>query len=53
MAMERDDLEDMGPIDYLVVELAGSRMIGEGLPLLVDRLGEEECAAQKRRILGS
>jgi Family of unknown function (DUF6325) len=32
----RDDLEDMGPIDYLVVEFPGSRMTGEGLPLLVD-----------------
>ncbi|HYW25754.1 MAG TPA: DUF6325 family protein [Terriglobales bacterium] len=26
----------MGPIDYLVVEFPGSRMSGEGLPLLVD-----------------
>ena len=37
--MEQDgleDLEDMGPIDYLVVEFPGSRMTGEGLPLLVD-----------------
>jgi len=34
--MDRDDLEDMGPIDYLVVEFPGSRMTGEGLPLLVD-----------------
>ncbi|MFI6588076.1 DUF6325 family protein [Embleya sp. NPDC050493] len=25
-----------GPIDYLVVEFPGSRMTGEGLPLLVD-----------------
>jgi Family of unknown function (DUF6325) len=32
----RDDLDDMGPIDYLVVEFPGSRMTGEGLPLLVD-----------------
>lgn len=31
-----DDLEEMGPIDYLVVEFPGSRMTGEGLPLLVD-----------------
>lgn len=30
------DLEDMGPIDYLIVEFPGSRMSGEGLPLLVD-----------------
>ncbi|WP_042384300.1 DUF6325 family protein [Streptacidiphilus melanogenes] len=26
----------MGPIDYLIVEFPGSRMTGEGLPLLVD-----------------
>jgi Family of unknown function (DUF6325) len=26
----------MGPIDYLVVEFPGSRMTGEGLPILVD-----------------
>jgi hypothetical protein len=31
-----DQLEEMGPIDYLVVEFPGSRMTGEGLPLLVD-----------------
>jgi hypothetical protein len=30
------DIEEMGPIDYLVVEFPGSRMSGEGLPLLVD-----------------
>lgn len=30
------DLEEMGPIDYLMVEFPGSRMSGEGLPLLVD-----------------
>jgi hypothetical protein len=30
--MERDDLEDMGPIDYLVVEFPGSRMTGEACP---------------------
>ena len=30
------DLEEMGPIDYLIVEFPGSRMSGEGLPLLVD-----------------
>jgi Family of unknown function (DUF6325) len=34
--MDRDDLEDMGPIDYLVVEFPGSRMTGKGLPMLVD-----------------
>ena len=31
-----NDLEVMGPVDYLVVEFPGSRMTGEGLPLLVD-----------------
>jgi hypothetical protein len=31
-----DDLDQLGPIDYLVVEFPGSRMTGEGLPLLVD-----------------
>ena len=34
--MTATELEDMGPIDYLVVEFPGSRMTGEGLPLLVD-----------------
>ena len=29
-------MEEMGPIDYVVVEFPGSRMTGEGLPLLVD-----------------
>src|SRR5215218_8244610 len=31
-----DDLDTMGPIDYLVVEFPGNKMTGEGLPLLVD-----------------
>jgi hypothetical protein len=31
-----DDLEAMGPIDYLVVEFPGNRMTGEGFPLLLD-----------------
>jgi hypothetical protein len=31
-----DDLDTMGPVDYLVVEFPGNRMTGEGLPLLVD-----------------
>lgn len=31
-----DDLEDMGPVDYLIVEFPGNRMTGEGFPLLVD-----------------
>lgn len=32
----REPIEEMGPIDYLVVEFPGSRMTGEGFPLLVD-----------------
>jgi hypothetical protein len=31
-----DDLEEMGPVDYVVLEFPGSRMTGEGLPHLVD-----------------
>jgi hypothetical protein len=31
-----DELDEMGPIDYLVVEFPGSQVTGEGLPLLVD-----------------
>lgn len=27
---------EMGPIDYIVIEFPGSRMTGEGMPLLVD-----------------
>jgi hypothetical protein len=30
------DLEEMGPVDYLVIEFPGNKMTGEGLPLLVD-----------------
>jgi len=30
------DIEEMGPIDYLVVEFPGNKMTGEGLPLLID-----------------
>ncbi|MCY0919745.1 MULTISPECIES: DUF6325 family protein [unclassified Streptomyces] len=29
-------IEDMGPVDYLVIEFPGNRMTGEGFPLLVD-----------------
>lgn len=31
-----DDLDQMGPIDYLVVEFPGNRMNGKMFPLLVD-----------------
>jgi hypothetical protein len=30
------DVDEIGPIDYLVVEFPGSKMTGEGLPLLVE-----------------
>jgi hypothetical protein len=36
MTVTPDELDEMGPIDYLVVEFPGSRMTGKGLPLLVD-----------------
>jgi hypothetical protein len=28
--------DEMGPVDYIVVEFPGSRMTGEGMPLLID-----------------
>jgi hypothetical protein len=31
-----DDLDEMGPIDYIVVEFPGSRMNGEAFPHLID-----------------
>jgi hypothetical protein len=31
-----EDLDEMGPIDYIVVEFPGNRMTGEAFPLLVD-----------------
>jgi hypothetical protein len=31
-----EPLEEVGPIDYLVVEFPGNRMTGEGFPLLLD-----------------
>lgn len=31
-----DELDDVAPIDYVVVEFPGSRMTGEGFPLIVD-----------------
>ncbi len=30
------DLDQMGPVDYLIVEFPGSRMTGRGFPLLLD-----------------
>jgi hypothetical protein len=34
--MINSDLRELGPIDYFVIEFPGSRMSGEGLPLLID-----------------
>lgn len=31
-----EDIETMGPIDYLIIEFPGNRMTGEGIPLLLD-----------------
>jgi hypothetical protein len=31
-----DDVDAIGPISYLIVEFPGSKMTGEGLPILVD-----------------
>lgn len=29
-------LDEMGPIDYVVIEFPGNKMTGEGLPIIVD-----------------
>jgi len=34
--MSMEAAEELGPIDYVVVEFPGSKMTGEGLPILVD-----------------
>lgn len=31
-----DDLDQMGPVDYLVLEFPGNRMTGKAFPMLVD-----------------
>ncbi|MEV7860787.1 DUF6325 family protein [Streptomyces hirsutus] len=31
-----EEIQEVGPIDYLVVEFPGNRMTGKGFPLLVD-----------------
>ncbi|WP_226925205.1 DUF6325 family protein [Georgenia thermotolerans] len=36
LQQDREQLDQMGPIDYLVVEFPGNRMTGEAFPLLVD-----------------
>ena len=35
-----ENRESLGPISYLVVEFPGSKMTGEGLPILVDLVNE-------------
>ena len=34
--MTQATLDELGPIDYVVVEFPGNKMTGEGLPILVD-----------------
>src|SRR5215210_105019 len=34
--VERGAIDEMGPIDYIVVEFPGSKMTGEAFPILVD-----------------
>jgi hypothetical protein len=34
--MDRDDLEEMGPIDYIVLEWPGQQPTGEVAPLIID-----------------
>ncbi|MFD8598312.1 DUF6325 family protein [Kitasatospora sp. NPDC059646] len=36
MSNQPHDVDELGPIDYLVISFPGSRLTGEGLPLLVD-----------------
>ncbi|NXY99841.1 DUF1269 domain-containing protein [Streptomyces sp. BR123] len=36
MTTDHDKLDELGPIDYLVVEFPGSHLTGEGMPLLID-----------------
>ena len=31
-----DEFDDIGPIDYVVVEFPGNQMTGEGVPILLD-----------------
>ena len=33
---EMADEDELGPVDYLVVEFPGNKMTGEGFPILVD-----------------
>jgi hypothetical protein len=31
-----EDIETMGPIDYLIIEFPGNKMTGEGIPIMLD-----------------
>ena len=44
--MTSNDLQEIGPIDYLVVEFPGSNMTGEGLPPGVRQLGPVRILVQ-------
>jgi Family of unknown function (DUF6325) len=41
MTLTPEELDELGPIDYLIVEFPGSRMTGKGLPMLVDLVDRE------------
>jgi hypothetical protein len=49
MTAELDELDLMGPVDYLVLEFPGSRMTGEGLPMLLDPSTEGSSASSTWR----
>lgn len=36
LQQDHTDVDQLGPVDYLVIEFPGNKMTGEGLPLLVD-----------------
>ena len=38
-------IDQMGPVDYLVVEFPGSKMTGEGLPILLDLVDRASSAS--------
>ncbi len=40
MTNDEEQGTELGPVDYLVIEFPGSRMTGDGLPLLLDLVDE-------------
>ena len=40
-----DELDQLGPIDYLVLEFPGTKLTGEGLPILVDLVDRGSSAS--------